>query len=226
VFVHKANTTACLILSLPPEIRNLIYEFAIPRSSPTMKKPLDESVCACFEGQCRYYSHHATQPEPGFLRACKQMRAEARAMYYAHNVFHVHADNMDSTRAAKWLMSVGAANVVNIPLVHFAIHPLCWGAVVLLKPWLEAMRVTRLTRDKVRPHNLHGFKDNTMNLLNDIFDLPQYAIQSNWSAATLEANIDALIRSRVPPNWKHYTPVRPRPQNYPTLGINFDWIED
>lgn len=71
---HRVPQTSRL-LTIPPEIRNLIYEYALC-DSPKVKvnKP------------CKGLST-TRQPEPAILRTCTQIRNEATSIYYGQTTF-------------------------------------------------------------------------------------------------------------------------------------------
>lgn len=58
--------TPSRLLSLPPGLRNPIWKFAVSS-----------------------FSAQTLHDEPTLLRTCKQIRREARAMYYRHNTFYI-----------------------------------------------------------------------------------------------------------------------------------------
>ncbi|KAK4622158.1 hypothetical protein CLAFUW4_06875 [Fulvia fulva] len=52
---------------------------------------------------------HEEFPEPGLLRASRQLRYEALPVYYAHNIFRAIVFDEDSTPPLRWLSSIGHA---------------------------------------------------------------------------------------------------------------------
>lgn len=73
----------CKLLSMPAEMRNRIYRLAL-------LDPQEISVSA------------AGVPEPGFMRACKQIRQETFAIYYGENEFTVDMSRYDPTATVIW----------------------------------------------------------------------------------------------------------------------------
>ncbi|KAK5733162.1 hypothetical protein LTR17_009903 [Elasticomyces elasticus] len=73
------------LLTLPPEIRNIIYGDVL------------------VEGDI-YYTHEL-DTEPAILRTCRQTRSEASRIYYEENRFVFWINNNDASQLIKWCMS-------------------------------------------------------------------------------------------------------------------------
>lgn len=80
-----AAADPCLLLELPPELRNHIYEFVLV--SP------DEALIM------------KNSSSPALLRTCRQIREEASSLYYGQNIFLI--TNAESL-CIQWLASVPA----------------------------------------------------------------------------------------------------------------------
>lgn len=81
-----ANTTRHL-LTLPPEIRNQIYQLVLVS---------EENIEISAARQI------SIPEEPGLLRTCCQIRNEARPMYFLQNSFTFSVHNWDATLLLKW----------------------------------------------------------------------------------------------------------------------------
>ena len=85
--------TANLLMLLPAELRNRIYEFTLTE-----------------EGLCHVGSQAWT--EPGLLRASKQIRHEALPIYHSNNYFilHLHLDRDHTILGlCRWLLTITSA---------------------------------------------------------------------------------------------------------------------
>lgn len=76
------------LLGLPPEIRNLIWEYAVQHDPPFMGGP----KAICLSPQSVKYTATVTQ-------TCRQMRSESRAMYFARNSFSYQLGRSHLSRA-------------------------------------------------------------------------------------------------------------------------------
>ncbi|KAK5684304.1 hypothetical protein LTS10_004171 [Elasticomyces elasticus] len=71
--------TSALLLDLPPELRNAIYEYVLVIEQPiTITKT-------------------SKWTQPGLLRVCKQIRHEAASLYYNTNKFRIDCADLDFT---------------------------------------------------------------------------------------------------------------------------------
>jgi hypothetical protein len=73
----------CQLLSLPPELRNRIYEMVLVQSQTVMVAPAGIS-------------------EPALLSTAKQVRNEAIQIYYGQNIFHITIDNLNPYPLVRW----------------------------------------------------------------------------------------------------------------------------
>ncbi len=110
------------LLTLPPELRNLIYELALLQEDPIQ------------------ISTSNISERTAFLRACKQIRREARAIFYA-NAFRILWDR--TTFHARedlfaFLARAGRGNVVHIP--------------ALTLEWPEITELSRDSQQKTQQH--------------------------------------------------------------------------
>ncbi|GAB7361951.1 hypothetical protein MBLNU230_g1989t1 [Neophaeotheca triangularis] len=78
-----------LLRQLPAELRNRIYELALP----------SQTLVKIFPSKSRAF-------EPGLLQTCKQIRAEASAMFYAANSVSIIVPVGSLDKCFAWLRSV------------------------------------------------------------------------------------------------------------------------
>lgn len=78
----------CAFLSLPPEMRNRIYRFALVETGD-ISIPATGSLPA----------------EPGFLSTCTQIRGEASGIYYKQNNFVFTVHNHNAEQFIEWCRS-------------------------------------------------------------------------------------------------------------------------
>lgn len=76
------------LLRLPPEIRNLIWEYAVQHDPPFLGGPT--AICLAPPS----VKHTAT-----VTQTCRQMRSESRAMYFARNSFFYQLGRSHLSRA-------------------------------------------------------------------------------------------------------------------------------
>ena len=79
------------LLSLPPELRNLIYSFVL-RADKKIEIRRDSDL-----------------QEPGLLSVCVRLRAEARPVYFSENRFLVVIRNWDVQPVEQWLVQASRA---------------------------------------------------------------------------------------------------------------------
>lgn len=98
----KANDSrVCRLLSLPPEIRNSIYHYALVDNEDIVITP------QVLTG--------ATQPS--LLQVNCQTRFEATEIYYKENMFCWHIDNFDSKLFRKWQASFTARREARLAFI-------------------------------------------------------------------------------------------------------------
>ena len=78
-------STRCHLLQLPPELRNRIWEYAIIKENPINLMPIK---------YCEEKEEPESGAQPPVTQVCSQIRNEALSMFYACNIFRVHADNL------------------------------------------------------------------------------------------------------------------------------------
>lgn len=96
--IHPANR----LLDLPPELRDLIYEYIVlkPKNTITMLPNFN-----CFASE-------VSAAQPALIRVNKQLRSEALPMFYNGNVFLAEvSDTIDLHTAKRWLTSIGEHNI-------------------------------------------------------------------------------------------------------------------
>lgn len=103
-----ATTTAAqqsLLLSLPPELRNRIYELVlIDEEFIPLRQDSEDTKAVTRAGQrVRKPLVETTIEEPPLLQSCRQIRNEAIQIYYARNTFVCES----TTRLVHWLGKLG-----------------------------------------------------------------------------------------------------------------------
>lgn len=83
------ETTASPILSLPPELRNEIYGYALMATNEIVK-----------------ISTEGDDYHPALLRTCKQIRNEARPLWYATAEFRAIVDSDNASGPFNWISRV------------------------------------------------------------------------------------------------------------------------
>ncbi|TQN64441.1 hypothetical protein CSHISOI_10981 [Colletotrichum shisoi] len=129
-----------LFLSLPPEIRNLIYGFAFIRPDGVrLEGQITLPMPRCpkwlwklkfvrhARGRSRRASAEDGLPVP-FLRCCRRVHAEARAMLYS-NCFV--AEDMETLGA--WLDKLGSGNATCLQRIRVRTEPQTWSPRVSTK---------------------------------------------------------------------------------------------
>ncbi|TKA60423.1 hypothetical protein B0A49_11760 [Cryomyces minteri] len=106
--IHAAATidsTRSLFLELPPEIRNLFYEFALTCGAPLriagVKKGCED---------LRFYSYLSSHQQPGLLAVSRQVREEGIGFFYSCNVFAESVVNKNFTTVVSFLQRIGERN--------------------------------------------------------------------------------------------------------------------
>ena len=86
------STTACPLLELPAELRNRIWEQVIVKEGPISLAPASDLA----DGE-----ELETGAQPALSRVCRQIREETLPMFYAHNIFRLHPENMRRYKASR-----------------------------------------------------------------------------------------------------------------------------
>lgn len=84
------------LLSIPPELRALIFDFALTAPNPLVAFRLDPY-------QRDTYTE-ATQP--ALTKVSRQLRHEAIPIFYASNTFILHTNSIKAEEARRWLQSI------------------------------------------------------------------------------------------------------------------------
>ena len=93
------DSHVCRLLSLPPEIRNVIYRYAL------------------VEGRFDIRGKDSHPPQPGLLQANRHFRRETLQIYYKENKFKWHMRDFDSENFVRWChlwLFKGACNWQNL----------------------------------------------------------------------------------------------------------------
>ena len=82
---------------MPPELRNVIYQFVVTRTNKTAWVD-------------RYVRESASAVQPALLRTCAAIRAEALPIFYSTNTFIVETCSSAQEQATyAWLRDMGAS---------------------------------------------------------------------------------------------------------------------
>lgn len=103
-------------MSLPPEIRNQVYELALAEDEVIHIRPCKRGYWAL--EQCLPAPALVPWREPGLLQSCKTIRSEAFTMYYKLNEFEASLQLSDAQRASDWLRNM-VKRCGNEPFKHF-----------------------------------------------------------------------------------------------------------
>lgn len=122
--MHRSNMESRL-LALPPELRTLIYRFAL------VNPEVQTVLLAVSE------PNHARNAQPGLLLSCRRARGEAIGIYYGENTFRVGIHSLRGKALVpviRILMKYGAHGdrSPDVRLVHYG--PPSWTN---LREWLR-----------------------------------------------------------------------------------------
>lgn len=105
------------LLSLPPELQLLIWEFSVIESEPLhLNCPCDSSFGGWteeyYEDQARWEAGEKEPPwQPSLTRVCRSIRADALPMFYKHNRFQAgYCYETDTDMVVDWLTVIGEEN--------------------------------------------------------------------------------------------------------------------
>lgn len=83
----------CLLLELPPELRDAIYEYACTSDATTVTFRLDKYQQGTYQEAI----------QPALTRVNRQVRVESLPVYYACNDFVMHTEESKAKDASRWL---------------------------------------------------------------------------------------------------------------------------
>lgn len=95
-FTTYTRPQRCRLLELPPELRELIFEYTLSSENPLVSFKLDEWQ------QVSY--HEATQPP--LTRANRQIRNESLPIFYGTNEIVLHTDGSKHDDTSAWLKCI------------------------------------------------------------------------------------------------------------------------
>lgn len=105
------------LLSLPPELQLLIWEFSVIEPEPLhLNCPCDSSFGGWteeyYEDQARWEAGEKEPPwQPSLTRVCRSIRADALPMFYKHNHFQAgYCYETDTDMVVDWLKVIGEEN--------------------------------------------------------------------------------------------------------------------
>ncbi|KAK0301115.1 hypothetical protein LTS00_000264 [Friedmanniomyces endolithicus] len=119
-----SDQTSCLLLGLPPELRNHIYEYLLLGGED--EAPVHVTDCLSEERGLppiilQAGSEELWQP-PAILQTCQQIRDEATPVYYTTNTFDVFVDSRDLERTiCHWLTALGSHIRDKIRTIHLGL---------------------------------------------------------------------------------------------------------
>ncbi|KAK5127342.1 hypothetical protein LTR85_006681 [Meristemomyces frigidus] len=189
--LRQAGPSRPSLLTLPPEMRNRIYRFALLAPEGIIKLPV--------------IGHWPSAPS--LLQTCHQIRTEASAIYYTENEFNINIARHDATRYIKWHRSSPHRRNAN---QTFYIHTSChWDN---LERWAEARwrRECEVPASPARVDDYRGYH----HVFEVVDTLRGYDRKMPWGtvkrvlgeSATLLSRCfcDANIRPRRPDGDGHY----------------------
>lgn len=105
------------LLSLPPELQLLIWEFSVIEPEPLhLNCPCDSSYGGWteeyYEDQSRWEAGEKEPPwQPSLTRVCRSIRADTLPMFYKHNLFQAgYCYETDTDMVVDWLKIIGEEN--------------------------------------------------------------------------------------------------------------------
>ena len=166
------------LLSLPPEIRNLIYRYAL------------------VEGEINIGHPHVLPTLPGALQVNKQVRSETLDIYYKENVFVWYIDQFNADALTQWCLSSWDRYFAQMSFALTVYRKVSWTNVLR---WLRAyydFEVIGITPPEWRPSPV-------INAVDRLFA----AVESwrkqglNWEA--IEENLEMMhsVLAEVDENW-------------------------
>lgn len=121
------------LLKLPPELRNRIYHFLVPRKTniDTRSREFAELLACAPE---KFQGPGWDQPtlearqmssELAILRVCRQIRRETASIYYGDNKFIIHMDRYLWYCSTRLLHTMGELGTVSLRNVHLTMAVCC-----------------------------------------------------------------------------------------------------
>ncbi|KAI7158576.1 hypothetical protein KC349_g4787 [Hortaea werneckii] len=96
--LHRPKPGRCLLLELPPELRDLIYEY-------TLKSESHSNQMVTFKLD-PYQRDTLTQAvQPSLLLTNRQIRQESLGIFYRSQTFILHSEGTKADYARRWLVS-------------------------------------------------------------------------------------------------------------------------
>ncbi|KAI7552693.1 hypothetical protein KC331_g1717 [Hortaea werneckii] len=95
--LHRPKPGRCLLLELPPELRDLIYEYTVQSESPS-----NQMVTFKLDPYQRDTLTQAIQPS--LLRTNRQIRQETLPLFYRSQTFILHSEGTKADYARRWLV--------------------------------------------------------------------------------------------------------------------------
>ncbi|KAI6912490.1 hypothetical protein D0867_15750 [Hortaea werneckii] len=96
--LHRPKPGRCLLLELPPELRDLIYEYTLQSESPS-----NQMITSKLDPYQRDTLTQAVQPS--LLLTNRQIRLESPGIFYRSQTFILHCEGTKADDARRWLVS-------------------------------------------------------------------------------------------------------------------------
>ncbi len=121
---NTSDQPLCLLLGLPPELRNHIYEYlllGVENETPIRVTDCVSEGCWLPPTILQKGSKDLWQP-PAILQTCQQIRAEATPVYYTTNTFDVFVDSRNLGRTiSHWLSALGPHTRDKMRTIHLGL---------------------------------------------------------------------------------------------------------
>jgi len=131
--------------------------------------------------------------EPGLLSVSKQIRSEARPLYFTDNKFYFRILDMNFDGPTGWMKALGSVNAQYIASVTIDFN-LKWKQIYNMVPLFEAMFEAAISPKKLIFKIHPALNQETMTFLNHVFVMPARAAAEEWSEAMLQDTIDQELR--------------------------------
>ena len=167
-------------LSLPPEVRNIIYRFAVVEDEPIVL-------------------HQQSPPpqQPGLLQISRHIRQETIEIYYQENLFQWRLHNYNADRYIRWCESSRERCLANDEMYLTTVEGSKWENVL---QWLEADyfdKAPSITIDEDEPY---GHSTAVSRLFEMVHNLQ--ALDLSWEQVKQQLETVRLALAAVDPLWR------------------------
>ncbi|KAI7091438.1 hypothetical protein KC356_g669 [Hortaea werneckii] len=95
--LYRPKSGRCFLLELPPELRDLIYEYTFQSSDPSSNRMVTFKLD-------HYQRDTLTQAvQPPLLLTNRQIRQESLPLFYSSQIFILHSEGSKADDARRWL---------------------------------------------------------------------------------------------------------------------------